>query len=80
MDNEYTLKNEGQECKTGPVGVKPVGERRVISEGEGSWTWAIYFIYLCESKTVKPAEIVVSGGEEGLWESDDKGEPDQSML
>jgi hypothetical protein len=55
------LKNKGQECKIGPVRRWAlVEEGRVNGEGEGGRIWSMPFIYLCENRMMKPAEIILS--------------------
>jgi hypothetical protein len=54
----YTLKNEDQEGKTGPVsGWVPVDKGRVSGEGEGGQIWSMYFVYLHENRTVKSVKL-----------------------
>jgi hypothetical protein len=67
------FKNEGQDCKTGSFRERAVvGGWRVNGKGEGERTRSIYFIYLCENRTMKQGEIILSvyagEGDEGqLW-------------
>jgi hypothetical protein len=59
------LKNEGQEGKTDSVqGWVLVGGRRVNGEGEGGRIWWMYFVYVCENRTMKPFEIVLRRGKD----------------
>jgi hypothetical protein len=62
LNNEYGLKNEGQECKTGPV------TGRVLVGGAG-WierlkegAYGQCALYVCIKKTVKPDESILNRG------------------
>jgi hypothetical protein len=50
------LKVEEQECS----GAETSGRG-----GEGEWIWSMYFIYLYENRTMKPAENVLRSEEVG---------------
>jgi hypothetical protein len=40
LNDEYTLKNEKLECKTGPIKEWTLlGERSMNGKGEGEWIW-----------------------------------------
>jgi hypothetical protein len=59
---DICFKNEGQECKAGPVRGWILMGGKVNGEGEGGQIWSIYIIDLYESRTIKPAEITLSRG------------------
>jgi hypothetical protein len=74
LNNEHNLKNEGKECKTGPIREKVVmgGERCILS---------MYFIYKYEDRTPKPVTIILSRGREMRENENDGGdEPNQGTL
>jgi hypothetical protein len=54
LNNQYTLKNEGQEGKTGTVWgrILVVGER-VNGEGEEGQIWSTYLLHVYENRTMK---------------------------
>jgi hypothetical protein len=50
LNNEYTLKNEGQEYKTGNVlGSVLVGGGKEMERRKGELWW-VYLTYLCENR------------------------------
>jgi hypothetical protein len=62
-NNEYTLKNEEQECKTGTTGGWIlVGGRREKGKSDQGLILLMHFIYLYENITMKPAEFVLRKG------------------
>jgi hypothetical protein len=44
-------------------GVGTSGRGRVNGEGEGGGIWFMYIAYVCDNRTMKPAEIVLRRGE-----------------
>jgi hypothetical protein len=68
FNTQYTLKNEGQEGKIGPV------QSGYQWEGGGQTERGVYLVYLYENRMMKPVGIVLRRGEKRELEERWRGE------
>jgi hypothetical protein len=47
-----------------------VGRGKINGEGEGGQIWSMYFVYMYENRTMKPAGIVLKRQGKGMREND----------